>query len=214
MASPTQLIETMAETLGVTCAACDSTWKELRSNNLVVNSGRGKRGTQVSARDCAVFLLALCGADHVKDSVEAAETYSKCVLDGHNELPTFAPLAALGARHTLLDAVESVIHAYEAGNIPLGEVSMVMPDGRTTVAQQAPSIFLVLASPPPTVPARIGIDQKVIAEYRRAMTGAEMFAGIPGLTEGSKRRIIKKGDLQIEKRVSSATFTKLGELLR
>src|SRR4051794_13798495 len=102
MASPTQLIETMADTLGITWAACESTWKELRSNNLVVNSGRGKRGTQVTARDCAIFLLALCGADHVKDSVKAAELYSKCVLDERDEPPPFAPLAALGPRHKLL----------------------------------------------------------------------------------------------------------------
>jgi hypothetical protein len=210
MASPTQLIETMAQTLGITWAACDSTWKELRSRNMVVNSGRGKRGTKVTARDCAVFLLALCGADHVKDSAEAAETYGNCVLDGRSEPLKFAPLSALGSKHTLLDAIEAIIHAYETGNIPLGEMSMVLPDGRTTVAQQVPSVFLILTSPPPEFPARIGINHDVIAEYQRKRSVEEMFAGV---AEGSKRRIVTKGDLQIEKRITTATFNKLGDLL-
>jgi hypothetical protein len=212
MASPIQLEKTMARTLGITEAACESTWKELRSNNLVVNSGRGIRGTQVSARDCATFLIALCGADHVKDSLKAVELYGKCVLDEHSEPPTFAPLAALGSKHRLLDAVEEIIHAYETETIPPGKMSMVLPSGGTTVVQRAPSVFLILTSPPPGIPARIGLEHAVIAEYRRLRTSKEMFADIP---EGTKRRIVTtRGDLQIEKRVSSATFSTLGELLR
>jgi hypothetical protein len=158
-----------------------------------------------------MFLLALCGADHVKDSVKAAELYSRCVLDERDELPTFAPLAGLGPRHKLLKAVEAIIRAYETGDVPLTEASMVLPGGQITAVPKKPSVFLILTSPPPANPARIGINQDVIAEYRRSLSTKEMFAGV---AEGSKRRVAAKGDLQIEKRVSSATFSRLGEMLR
>jgi len=212
VASPDALVGLMSQTLGLTRAACESTWKELRSKNLVINSGKGKRGTKVGPADCASFLLALGGAEHVKDSGDAVERYSNLVSDGAwpKNTPVFSAMAELGESHRLLEALTAVIATYAGA--PFSNAAIALARGAATIGLHQPTVHLILLSPLPR--ARIEINRSYGVEYR-TNDPKEMLRATPAQSEArSKRRIAASGDLQIRKQISEITFAKLGKLLR
>ena len=214
MATPSELIATMSETLGLAHAVCESTWKHLRSTNLVINSGRGNRGTQVSSRDCASFLLALCAADHVKDSVESLKRYG--ALPNRSQWSAtlgIAALRGLKTKHSLLDGLTAVIDAYRTNEIDeVTTTIMVFPGGDTKQGPQKPSVQFSLTSPRAHAEIEVGSIETV--EYERLRSTKEMFGSLLPEQPRSKRRMSAHGNLHIEKRVATPAFQALGKLLR
>ena len=214
MAAPSKLIETMSDTLGLAHAVCENTWKHLRSKNMVVNSGRGNRGTQVTARDCASFLLALCAADHVKDSAKALERYG--ALPNRSQWSTAVGIPALvklKARHTLLDGLTAVIEAYRSGAIEEFSTTLMLPGGETAPGRPAqPVVQFKLSSP--LTHAEIDAGRDEVVEYERPRSLKEMFGSLMPEQPRSKRRMAAYGNLHIEKRVGTPAFVALGKLLR
>lgn len=211
MASPTQLVEVMSQTLGITDATCENTWKELRSNNLVVNAGKGGRGAQVGPADCAVFLIALLGADSVKDSVAVAQHYS--TLFSRDPWPKeIASMLGkkLARHHTLGDALTAIFESYRDQD-PKIEAVIVTPSGRKQKAMVAPTVQVIVSAPIPNATIDVGWGGPHRLLYMSGSV-ADMF---PQFDSGaSKRRISKTGDLLVSKRVTHKTLEAIGHLLR
>ena len=77
MPSPGELQKKVAATLGVDDTEAATTWRVLREAGLVTKGGRGLSAAQVTHRDAAILIYAICGSTTIKDApafIARAET--------------------------------------------------------------------------------------------------------------------------------------------
>jgi hypothetical protein len=70
MPTPGQLTKKVAATLGVDETTAATTWRTLREAEEVTKGGRGRSAAQVTARDAAKLIFAICGSSTIKDAAE------------------------------------------------------------------------------------------------------------------------------------------------
>lgn len=68
MPSPGELQKKVAATLGVEDTEAATTWRVLREAGLVTKGGRGRSAAQVTPRDAATLISAICGSTTIKDA--------------------------------------------------------------------------------------------------------------------------------------------------
>lgn len=68
MPSPGELQKKVAATLGVEDTEAATTWRVLREAGLVTKGGRGRSAAQVTPRDAATLIFAICGSTTIKDA--------------------------------------------------------------------------------------------------------------------------------------------------
>ncbi|WP_179379759.1 hypothetical protein [Jannaschia marina] len=70
MPTPGQLTKKVAATLGVDETTAATAWRVLREAGEVTKGGRGRSAAQVTARDAAKLIFAICGSNTIKDAGE------------------------------------------------------------------------------------------------------------------------------------------------
>jgi hypothetical protein len=81
-------------------------------------AGRGRAAAQVTSRDAASQLVAVAASRNVKDSVETVRQYGGLISTAKRwDCPFFNPpeMAALGSKHTIIEAIASLIDAGVSG---------------------------------------------------------------------------------------------------
>lgn len=123
MASPGELVHTVAQVLGIPKGTVIQHDRNLASAGLRTKGGRGRSAARVTARDAAYLLIAICGAPisgaSVKETVTTCKRYSALRAYGlgnfsrlKSQLPT---LATLPDGHSFRDAIAALIESLAAG---------------------------------------------------------------------------------------------------
>src|SRR5665213_2357925 len=165
-ATSVELIEGLSLALGMNESTCANSYKELRAADLVTNKGRGRHAARMTARDAVMLLFAVCGSEHVKDSVDAARRYSALRArpiesdqdqgrhsedaTWHRMASVFPYLGALKARHTLLDATVALVASYSDNAI------VFVPNQQSV----APLIKLSVRGPIPSATIAVSIPKR------------------------------------------------------
>ena len=150
MATPGQLVETMADVLGVPAATVSQYDRQLAEAGLRTSGGRGTSAAKVTATDAANLLIAILGSPVSGASIKVARQMCETLgaLPARRASSTklrkfgFDSLAALPRTHTLRDAVSALIEAASTGE-PFGK-----------------SYFFYLNVDCPTLSARIGFGRR------------------------------------------------------
>jgi len=127
MATPGQLVETMAEVLGVPLETVTNYDRVLSENGLRSKSGRGRGAAKVTAGDATNLLIAIMGSPiagaAVKEAANTCRTYASMrVLESRGEVGThnFAKVGLktvdeLPKKHTLHDAISALVNSAAKG---------------------------------------------------------------------------------------------------
>ncbi|WP_156369030.1 hypothetical protein [Methylobacterium sp. Leaf100] len=123
MATPGQLVETIAEALGKPAATITQHDRVLAAAGLRAMKGRGRGAAHVTARDAAHELVAVLGSDLVVDSAASVNKYAMTLPmnDGGPEYVDWTgfvipELAALSPQHSFNDALEALILSFQSGS--------------------------------------------------------------------------------------------------
>jgi hypothetical protein len=121
MATPGQLVDTMARILGIPMATVTQYDRELSEHGLRSKSGRGRSAAQVTAEDAANLLMAIGGSPVAGPSIKvaAATCMDFGALRDHTTNPRREAFARAGLltfgglhpRHTFRDALTALIEA-------------------------------------------------------------------------------------------------------
>jgi hypothetical protein len=121
MATPGELVRTIADALGIPVATVVQHDRNLAAAGLRTKGGRGPSAAHVTSQDAANLLIAICGAPisgaTVKESCQTWTRYGSLRAHGVNikasnfrRLKNFFPtLARLPDRHTFADAIATLI---------------------------------------------------------------------------------------------------------
>jgi hypothetical protein len=124
MATPGQLVETMAHVLGVPVATVSQYDRQLAEAGLRSSGGRGTSAARVTATDAANLLIAILGSPISGASIKAASQTCETVgaLPVRRPISTkkfgkfgFDSLAALARAHNFRDAVSALIEGVSNG---------------------------------------------------------------------------------------------------
>ena len=139
MASPGELVNKMAEVLGVPQPTVVQHDRHLAVAGLRTRGGRGRSAAKMTPRDAAHLLVAVMGSGafgmpQAKDTVETLKTVGGLVsLNLHPQhtfkfdKATFPELSSLPERHCFVDAVERLIDCARDGSL----VQALLTDGGT-----------------------------------------------------------------------------------
>jgi hypothetical protein len=145
MATPGELVRVVAGVLGAPEATVVQHDRNLLAAGLRSKSGRGPSAAQVTSRDAANLLIAICGASpfgaSVKETVETYNRYATLQSFKHNRPGNFARvksyLPALGLLprgHCFPEAISGLIDSMAAGEFnlikrrPTASVSVTLDD--------------------------------------------------------------------------------------
>ena len=128
MATPGQLVEAMALSLGIPIATVIQYDRQLAENGLRSKSGRGTSAAAVTARDAANLLIAVAASPlagpTVKEAVRTCEAYGslKALQRASWRLDKFPKfglptMASLPAAHSLREALSVLIDGVGKGEI-------------------------------------------------------------------------------------------------
>jgi hypothetical protein len=117
MATPAELMEVIAGSLGLPVATVVGFDRHLTDAGLRTKVGRGRSVAQVTARDAAHLLTAILGGGQVKDAAETVRRYRR--TEPHHATSSrggfgksgVAELMALAVHHSFVDALEALIVA-------------------------------------------------------------------------------------------------------
>jgi hypothetical protein len=164
MASPRKLVRVVADMLGAPEATVIQHDRNLVAAGLRSKGGRGLSAAQVTSRDAANLLIAICGSSpfgaSVKETVTTYRRYATlrafkdCKLGlsrVKSQLPT---LGSLPDEHTFLDALAALIDSIAAGEFKY--------QGRETG-----DISVFLHDLGPTASINIKIQKSIRLPYRR-----------------------------------------------
>jgi hypothetical protein len=127
MATPGELVRTVAQVLGIPEATVTQHDRNLASAGLRTKGGRGRSAARVTPQDAAHLLIAICGAPlwgaTVKESLATCERYSALRAYGaggrldnlsriKSQLPT---LGRLPDGHRFVEAISALITSINAG---------------------------------------------------------------------------------------------------
>lgn len=213
MTNSNDLIVAMSRILGLNFSSCRTVFRELRSAELVSNSGPGRQAAAMTVRDAATYLIALCAAEQVQDAADAVARYSPLwsQSDLSKDVPVSSPtwqkverefprLAALPIPHEFFDALAALIESYIDGS----------PAAQVTVSFQNPYPWASIA---------IGTtrDDVSIIDYRDEgdEDGPGELAKIDSDAKRNRRKFAALGgDLNVTARITGRTLATIGALLR
>src|SRR4051794_40956791 len=105
LATPKQLVECVASALGVEEATVIVHDRNLAVAGLRTMGGRGRAAARMTARDAANLLIAVAGAEQVRDSARAVQDFAALPLRAGSPLP------GLRAGHDFGEALTLLIQA-------------------------------------------------------------------------------------------------------
>ena len=126
MATPGQLVRTMADVLGIPTATVAQYDRQLAEAGLRTVGGRGTSAAKVTATDAANLLIAVLGSPISGPSIKAAkqtcETFGSLRADEFSEPQKFRQfgllsLAALPRKHTFREALAMLIQGASLGEL-------------------------------------------------------------------------------------------------
>lgn len=126
MASPGEMVKTIAAALGMPEATVVVHDRNLVVAGLRTKGGRGRSAAKVTARDAANLLTAVMGAGQIKDSVLVIQRYEATRIhestSPHEAWTDFIvpEMAALPPDHSFLDGLEALIQAAANGSLAKG----------------------------------------------------------------------------------------------
>jgi hypothetical protein len=121
MASPGQLVQTMAAALGISVATVAQYDRQLSEKGLRSKGGRGSSAATVTSHDAANLLIAILAGPTVKEAARTCEMYGSLKANGKgsfaNRFPQFGlrSLAELPKRHSFQEALSTLIDAAARG---------------------------------------------------------------------------------------------------
>jgi len=135
VASPMQLVECVATALGVDVSTVTTHDRNLVAAGLRTKGGRGLSAARMTANDAANLLIAVAGADQVRESVRAVESFASLVATGRRP---DAPLPGLKAGHTFGEALTAFVQAFADGALRGAEslwvqVEMTRPEYKAEI---------------------------------------------------------------------------------
>lgn len=208
MATPGELVEVMADVVGVPAATVVVHDRNLVIEGLRSKGGRGRSAAKVTERDAAHLLTALLASAQVQDSVTSVGRYGKTRAlrqssgtDGYKR-SGIKPLAQLPADHSFIDALEALITAAAIGSLPkeaVIEVAALTPgtigDIRIAGLGDKPTVHMRYADPSPW-DGKKNPSARVVTAWETKMKKQQPVS-----------------DLEQYRRVSARTIFKLGETL-
>lgn len=217
MATPGQLVETMAEALGIPAETVTNYDRVLSESGMRSKSGRGRGAAKVTAGDAANLLIAILGSPiagaSVKEAANTCRTYGslpaiKYASGSYGSGKTsftklgLPMLDELPNKHTLHDGLSQLI-----GSAAKGEY---FRHPRFDKSIQDHLCFIRLTGPRPW--AEIGAD----ASFRVALREDQRFARCVYTHQPKKppRSPVPRADLYQSRTVSYETIRALGSLLR
>ena len=216
MATPGQLVEAMALSLGIPVATVIQFDRQLAENGLRSKSGRGTSAAAVTARDAANLLIAVAASPlagpTVKEAVRTCEAYgtlkTRQSASWVDKFPMFGlpTLASLPAAHSLREALSVLIDGVGKGEtfrLPGREGALM----RSRARDFCFSVQFVGPEPWAEILADGSIgEQKPSQTARLVYTSAEVAKGI-------RKRRPARGDLHQTRYISFATIRALGSLI-
>jgi hypothetical protein len=210
MATPGQLVEAMAFSLGISVATVTQYDRQLAESGLRSKGGRGTSAAKVTARDAANLLIAVAASPvagpTVKEAVRTCEAYGslKALRRASwrtDRLPKFGlpTLASLPAGHSLREALSVLIDAAGKGEI------FQIPDREGPLTADF-CFGVTFQGPEPW--AEILADGSV-GQGKRSQTARLVYSS----ARLRKRRPPRGGDLQQIRGISFATIRTLGSLI-
>jgi hypothetical protein len=112
VAGPMQLVECVADALGVDVSTVTTHDRNLVTAGLRTKGGRGSSAARMMAQDAAHLLIAVAGADQVRASVQAVEHFAGLVVVGKR---ADTPLPGLRSGHTFGEALTAFVQAFADG---------------------------------------------------------------------------------------------------
>jgi hypothetical protein len=213
MATPGQLVEAMAASLGIPVATVIQYDRQLAESGLRTKGGRGLSAAAVTPRDAANLLIAIAASPlagpTVKEAVRTCEAYGSlkelervAVIERFPKfgLPT---LASLPAGHSLREALSVLIDAAGKGE------TFQIPDREGPLT--ADFCFVVqFEGPQPW--AEILADGS-LGEGKPSQMARLVYTSVSMAKGLRKRRPAGRGDLHQTRNISFATIRALGSLI-
>lgn len=134
MATPGELIQAVAEALGLPKATVIIHDRLLMDAGLRSKHGRGRGAAKVTPRDASHLLVAILGSGQVKDTVATVRRYGGARVDRKASSATqfgnvgIEELAVLSREHSFLDALEALVGAVANGSLSPSKSGLPVPD--------------------------------------------------------------------------------------
>ena len=211
MASPGDLVRTLADVLGMSVASV--TWHDriLHEANLRSKSGRGSGAARLTPRDAANLLTAILASNQPKEAAEAVALYAATRPNPHLSskrafsLVGLAELEELPSDHSFIDALEALFTSGVEGS--LAEWLDKHKRGRKP---SLPIIDVAAASPGAIGDIRIaGILEGATAQVRYMTPGPWNKTGRIGNTGPDE----EEPDLAQSRSVSARSVVRIANLL-
>lgn len=214
MATPGELVRTVAEALGVPEATVVVHDRNLATGGLRTKSGRGWSAARVTARDAAHLLVAILATAQVKDSVEAVERYRRArplpsAGRGAAYAGTGVPeLEQLPPDHSFVDAIEALIGAACRGDLGASASSS---SGRAKGGKDRRSLQVAVSAAIPGTLAEINIEGGRM--QRSIRYGAREPRRRSAALRSASQALPATGDLEQLRRFSEKTILRVATLL-
>lgn len=221
MAGPPELVKTMAEALGMPAATLTVYDRCLSEAGLRSKHGRGRGTSTVTARDAAHLLTAVLASPLVKDSVHSVERYAatrarRSEAGGGFEALGIAELAALTARSSFVDGLEALFAAVASGSLRAA-LGLPKQDADLPLIQVAPLITVMATTPSTIGEIRLGGVKRKTAAVLYALPDPDRDVGTDGRSAQTFEAVVERyradTDLEQQRRVSTRTIIRVGELL-
>jgi len=210
MATPGQLVEAMAVSLGISVATVIQYDRQLAESGLRSKGGRGTSAAAVTAQDAANLLIAIAASPlagpTVKEAVRTCDAYGSLKVlpraSWMHRFPKFGlpTLAGLPAGHSLREGLSALIDAVGKGEI------FQIPDREGPIT--ADFCFGVrFEGPEPWAEILADGSMGEGKPARLVYTSARVAKGF------RKRRTARGGDLHQSRSISFATIRALGSLI-
>jgi len=227
MATPGQLVEAMALSLGIPVATVIQYDRQLAESGLRSKGGRGTSAAAVTARDAANLLIAVAASPlagpTVKEAVRTCEAYGSLkALQRASwvaKFPKFGlpTLASLPVAHSLREALSVLIDGVGKGEIfqlPYRDMSGRASYSSFSVRFDGPEPWAEIFAFDPVEEeqtARLVYTSAEVAKWLRSRPRAAH--AVHGGRGFRKRRPARGGDLHQERHISFATIRALGSLI-
>jgi hypothetical protein len=209
MASPGDLVRTVAEVLGMPSASVAWYDRMLQEAGLRSKSGRGSGAARLTARDAANLLTALLASKQPKEAVDTVKLYAATRPDrAQSSKKAFAgaglgEMAKLPSDQSFIDALEALLLSGIEGDL----ATWIAKHSRGKRGRKPMPLFEVAASMPGAVgDIRLaGILEGITAQVRYTTPGSQI--------ESSPSPDNDDADLAQSRSVTARTIVRIADLL-
>jgi hypothetical protein len=232
MASPGEMVRTVAEVLGVAEATVTVHDRNLVIAGLRKKGGRGRSAAKMTPLDTANLLIGVAASSMVRDTVEIVNDYANLFSKGgersiqkddgqsfeYNAPPTWnlwgfpiPALQKLREKHTFRDALVALIEASADGTLLEAEAKLRADSFAQDGIADSCRIQVILWGPSPQ--AAIRISRLNFAENHHY---SNMPNDVDAITQWSQEMSVQygNGDLRQIREFSKKTILAVGDLLR